>query len=40
MEFTGKSGEIPGKLAKKDRVAVCLNCSNEWIAHTGHTKKP
>ena len=25
---------------KRDRVAVCLVCSNEWIARTGTAKKP
>jgi len=39
-ETEGNPREILGKLPKKDRVAVCLVCTNEWIAHTGNAKKP
>jgi DNA-directed RNA polymerase subunit RPC12/RpoP len=39
-ETEGIPGETQGKLPKRDRVAVCLNCTNEWVAHTGNAKKP
>ncbi|WP_319377777.1 hypothetical protein [uncultured Methanocorpusculum sp.] len=39
-ETGGIPGETQGKLPKRDRVAVCLNCTNEWVAHTGNAKKP
>ncbi len=39
-ETGGIPGETQGKLPKRDRVAICLNCTNEWVAHTGNAKKP
>ncbi|MDU9376306.1 hypothetical protein McpSp1_09090 [Methanocorpusculaceae archaeon Sp1] len=32
--------KTPEKTERKERVAVCLVCSNEWIAITGNNRKP
>ena len=30
----------PRQLVRRDRVAVCTVCSNEWVSRTGNAKKP
>lgn len=40
-ENTEKKGEVPEKTReKRERVAVCLVCTNEWVSRTGNAPKP